>query len=103
MFARWPGPDSRKETDGWSIRCNDVRTSSVAQPVNAVQSSSDETQIPIAEPINTDLKPRLRRAFEGEAGSRRAGEGSGDLLGATQEGLAGVADDLTDGVEQQEA
>src|ERR1700738_4845233 len=53
MFARWPGPDSRKETDGWRIRCNDVRTSSVAQPVNAVQSSSDETQIPIAEPINT--------------------------------------------------
>jgi hypothetical protein len=26
MFARWPGPDSRKETDGWRIRCNDVRT-----------------------------------------------------------------------------
>ena len=48
-------------------------------------------------------KPRLRRAFEGEAGSRRSGEGSSDLLGAAQEGLAGMADDLADGVEQQEA
>jgi hypothetical protein len=41
--------------------------------------------------------------FEGEAGSRRSGEGSGDLLGAAQEDLAGVADDLADRVEQQEA
>ena len=49
------------------------------------------------------LKPRLTRAFEGEAGSRRSGEGSGNLLGAAQEDLAGVADDLADRVEQQEA
>src|SRR3984893_10895972 len=55
------GPDSRKETDGWRIRCNDVRTSSVAQPVNAVQSSSDETQIPIAEPINTGAERCVER------------------------------------------
>ena len=53
--------------------------------------------------FSTVLKPRLRRAFEGEAGSRRSGEGSSDLLGAAQEGLAGMADDLADGVEQQEA
>ena len=32
-----------------------------------------------------------------------AGEGSGDLLGATQEGLAGMANDLSNGIEQQEA
>src|ERR1700720_4381257 len=49
------------------------------------------------------LKPRLRRAFEGEAGSRRSGEGSSDLLGAAQEGLAGMADGLSDGVEEQKA
>jgi hypothetical protein len=53
--------------------------------------------------FRSGLKPRLRRAFEGEAGSRRSGEGSSDLLGAAQEGLAGMADDLADGVEQQEA
>jgi hypothetical protein len=31
------------------------------------------------------------------------GEGSGDLLGATQEGLAGMANDLSNGIEQQKA
>jgi hypothetical protein len=51
-FARWPGPGSRKDTDGWRIGCN-TRTPSVAQPVNAVQSSSDETRIATAEPLNT--------------------------------------------------
>jgi hypothetical protein len=62
-FARWPGPDSRKGTDEWRIGCNDARTSSVARPVNAVQSSSDETQIPIAEP----LKVGIRRAGDEKA------------------------------------
>ena len=33
----------------------------------------------------------------------RAGEGSCDLLGATQEGLAGVADDPSNSVEQQKS
>src|ERR1700720_843293 len=57
----------------------------------------------IGSPDPIGLKPRLRRAFEGEAGSRRSGEGSSDLLGAAQEGLAGMADGLSDGVEEQKA
>jgi hypothetical protein len=47
--------------------------------------------------IAPDPQSRLRRGVRGEAGSRRAPKGSGDLLGATQERLAGMGGRSSDG------
>jgi hypothetical protein len=68
MFARWPGPDSRKETDGWRIRCNDVRTSSVAQPVNE---------------CSPHLTKRRSRSPSRSISARSVASSSGSLLAMT--------------------
>jgi hypothetical protein len=55
--------------------------------------------------VPTPLAVLARPQTPAKAGRLRAkrvcGEGLGDLLGAAEQGLAGMADDLSDGVEEQ--
>jgi hypothetical protein len=53
-------------------------------------------------PLGPQTPARAGR-LSAEAGARRVGKGAGDRRGAAQQGLAGVADDFANGVEEQEA
>jgi hypothetical protein len=55
-FVRRLGPGSFKHTGEWRIGYYDARTPSGAKTVNAVQSSSDEKQIPIARPSHVQTQ-----------------------------------------------
>jgi DNA invertase Pin-like site-specific DNA recombinase len=96
QMGRPPALTPAQQTEATRCRAEGATLDELARSYGRVRKQHNKK-------VRSLLKPRLRRAFEGEAGSRRSGEGSSDLLGAAQEGLAGMADDLADGVEQQEA
>jgi len=90
-----PGPSAVILTEAGNLS-DKITPGTADQPAGSMRGPMPGTALRIPQ-------TPTKSGFEGEYGSRRVGEGSCDLFGAAQEGLAGVADNLADGVEQQKA